>query len=210
MNENEEKFREWKESTRREALEKEVKRLKEENEKITTLLKKIRTGLIITGLIILSSYALIFYFYLPPQTATNERTEPPSNPKEKQDSTFTTNKRKPSETASMRQLKILAPVSDTAIIKIPPDGLYFSIQTGAYLSKDLSPFEKNMISLHQDSSSGINQFTLGVFSAYEDAQIFRKEVEKLGFKDAYITAGKNGQRINLKEALNQRSQAKIQ
>jgi hypothetical protein len=100
-----------------------------------------------------------------------------------------------------KELNIISPLSDTIKLRIPENGIIFSIQIGAYLSHDLQRFNNNMISLHQYSSEYINQFTLGLFTNYTAALEFRDIVKQLGFSDAYVTALKNGKRINIDEAI---------
>jgi hypothetical protein len=97
--------------------------------------------------------------------------------------------------------KIINLSTDTIAFMIPEDGLFFSIQIGAFSGIDLNKFSNNMIALHQYSNGGINQFTLGIFADYDQAVIFRNLIKKIGFKDAYITAIQNGHRINIQEAL---------
>ncbi|PWE01159.1 hypothetical protein [Marinilabilia rubra] len=203
MTEHEKKFLKWKEDTRRTALENEVERLKEENQKKSESFKKLKISFITAGILIIASYAIIFFF-LGNKEMEGKQTSPASEARQTKNTTVSRKEKTSSPQTSTGQIKIIAPVRDTILLKIPSDGILFSVQIGAYLGKDLNEFNKNMLSLHQHSSSGINQFTLGIFPEYEQAKRFRKEVLTLGLKDAYIIAIKNGKRLNVEEALNQK------
>lgn len=200
MTEHEKRFRKWKEDTRREALEKEISRLKEENLKKHKSFKSLKTIFIITSILLITSFAVIFLVFNG-QKAEIKAQKTLSEVAIKKDSLSGDQQKKATKENNGGQIKIAAPVRDTAIVKIPQDGVFFSIQIGAYLGIDLSQYDENMISLHQNSSAGINQFTLGIFSDYKKAQSFQDEVLKLGFNDAYIIAIRDGKRLKTEEAL---------
>lgn len=84
---------------------------------------------------------------------------------------------------------------------VPDDGLIFSVQIGAYTGVDMKPFEVNMFSLRQYSYQTINQFTVGLFQNFQDAEIFRDIIVQMGFHDAFIIATLNGRRLPIQEAL---------
>lgn len=200
MTEHEKKFLKWKEDTRREALEMEVDRLNEENRRKHSSIKKLKTSFIMAGVILIATYAFLF-FELKDKGKELQTSGPQSISSLTEDSLFNDQGKNLPKNTENRQMKITAHVRDTVLLKIPPDGILFSVQIGAYLGKDLSEYDKNMISLHQNSASGINQFTLGVFPEYNDAKLFQDKVLRLGFNDTYITAMKNGKRINTQKAL---------
>ncbi|MCA1744784.1 MAG: hypothetical protein LC643_03555 [Bacteroidales bacterium] len=84
---------------------------------------------------------------------------------------------------------------------VPEDGLLFSIQIGAYTGVDMRPYEANMFSLRQYTYQTINQFTVGIFQNYKNAEAFRAIIQQMGFHDAFIIATLNGKRLPIQEAL---------
>ncbi len=192
VTENEKELKKWKENTRLEALENEVNRLKWLNSLKLAKIKKLTIALYATIAFFIASLATSFWLLSSPKEET------PS-----ESAIQLPNKQNATETAPIkrnRELNIISPISDTIKFRIPENGIIFSIQIGAYLNHDLQKFSDNMVTLHQYSSENINQFTLGLFTSYTEAMEFRNLVKQLGFSDAYVTALKNGRRINIQEA----------
>lgn len=192
VTENENALKQWKEETRREALENEVHRLKAHTINQAVKIRRIKIALWAALAVLIVSMSAIWILSSenekPQRATTNQATD-----KE--------NKAGLSTSEKNRELNIISPMSDTIKFRIPENGIIFSIQIGAYLSHDLQRFNDNMISLHQYSSENINQFTLGLFTNYTEALEFRDIVKQLGFTDAYVTAIKNGERIKVRDGL---------
>lgn len=81
------------------------------------------------------------------------------------------------------------------------DGIIFAVQIGAYTGLDISKYENNLLGLKQDSFEGINQFTLGEFTEFEEAEQFLEIVKQLGMQQAFIMSFKDGRRIHIQSAL---------
>jgi hypothetical protein len=191
VTENEKALKKWKEETRREALGNEVERLKSLTAGQAVKIRRITIALFAAIAILIASLSTIWAL-----SPLDEKSQPTTANKAEEESS--------TETPPLQQnkeLNIISPLSDTIKLRIPENGIIFSIQIGAYLSHDLQRFNNNMISLHQYSSENINQFTLGLFTNYTAALEFRDIVKQLGFSDAYVTALKNGKRINIDEAI---------
>ena len=95
-------------------------------------------------------------------------------------------------------------VYNTHKAALPKDGyngVLFAIQIGAYKDLDLSEYKDNLLGLKQDTYDSINQFTLGEFIKYEEAQKFLNIMQQMGFSQAHIMAFKNGYRIRMDHAL---------
>jgi len=191
VTENENALKQWKEETRKEALENEVKRLKTHTTIQAIRIRRIKLALLATIALLVVSLGTIWIL-----SSENEkpRAETVNHSPDKENST------KHSPSVQTRELNIISPISDTIKFRVPENGIIFSIQIGAYLSHDLQKFNDNMISLHQYSAENINQFTLGLFTNYTEALEFKDMVKQLGFTDAYITALKNGKRIKVQDA----------
>ena len=194
VTENENAFKKWKEETRREALENEVDRLKTQTTEQASMIKKMRYALV--GLTVLFLVALIGVFSLLSSSSKAPNTIEPSVQK----------KENPTVPNQEKELIVISPVSDTIKFKVPENGIIYSIQIGAYLGRDLQKFNNNMLTLQQHSGENINQFTLGLFTSYTEALEFREIVNEMGFKDAYVTALKNGKRIQINEAIQAENQ----
>ncbi len=87
------------------------------------------------------------------------------------------------------------------------NGIVFKLQIGVF-SKKLSP---DMLRTYENyagtkkiifttNNKGLFIYTIGNFSNFEDAGAFNVELKGYGFKDAFVVAYKNGQRIPLSEA----------
>ncbi|MGQ1890007.1 hypothetical protein ACT29H_06155 [Thermophagus sp. OGC60D27] len=201
MSDHEEAFKQWKEETRREALEKELSRLQKENITKNRYLKKMKTGLFsVTALLILSCI-----FILTQYNPSNPRQKPHEKAKLNQEKITHKTPLGSELSSNIDQLILITPVSDTIRFRIPDDGIFFSVQVGAYMGIDMDKFKQNMVSLRQIDYDDINQFTLGIFTSYEEAVEFRDLVKQIGFQEAYITAMQGEKRINIREALQQRT-----
>jgi len=83
-------------------------------------------------------------------------------------------------------------------------GLIFKVQIGAYKGRNLSNIleDKNSQGVFEQEKSGeINTYTLRHFRDYWKANQFKKELRAMGIKDAWIVALKNGERVVLKEVI---------
>jgi hypothetical protein len=85
-----------------------------------------------------------------------------------------------------------------------PDGLIFKVQIGAFKNPlppehftGLSPMTAEKL------ANGITRYTVGIFREIDEARIARKQVQNVGYQDAFIIAYMNGKRISLNQALQQ-------
>jgi len=76
-------------------------------------------------------------------------------------------------------------------------GLVFAVQLGAYRNFSLTTPKKG---ISTDSNDGMNKYLLGAFANLRLAEAFKKEVQVMGIKDAWIVAFHNGKRITLEQA----------
>ncbi|MFW5890445.1 MAG: hypothetical protein ACOCTO_03505 [Marinilabiliaceae bacterium] len=207
MTDHESTFNQWKEETRREALEKEVHRLHHVTKKQERKVRKLRRTLVLVILAAVVSLAALFFFALEDQQTSGAQFRASISRKDTAQLPQPEPEKEPARSDSPKNqpLKVMTPDSDTVEFFMPEDGIFFSVQIGAYLGIDLDKFRSNMISLHQDNSSAINQFTLGIFPTYQEANVFKKAVKNLGFEEAHIVAFQDGDRIKVKDALTLRN-----
>lgn len=81
-------------------------------------------------------------------------------------------------------------------------GVVFKVQIGAFNNKDLSDyFANNEIFGGETAEDGTQKITLGLFRDYWRADTFKKYLREMGVKDAWITPFRDGQRVPIKEVL---------
>ncbi|MEO1435907.1 MAG: hypothetical protein AAFV80_10250 [Bacteroidota bacterium] len=74
-------------------------------------------------------------------------------------------------------------------------GIFFEVQIGAFEYFDLRAYLEDFVRLKEVDEAGMYKYVLGRFRSYEDAKAFRKDVQNMGVKDAFIVALVDGQRI---------------
>jgi|GEM_PF-2346276 len=81
--------------------------------------------------------------------------------------------------------------------EVPREGVFFSIQIGAFNQSTISEvFKNNTVELKVETDpSGFKKYMLGGYTSYEDAAASRKKLRQMGAKDAWIVAYKNGGRV---------------
>lgn len=90
------------------------------------------------------------------------------------------------------------------------DKVIFSIQISTYRNVSLEEFREKMVNIGQYTFEDLKQFTLGEFESYTDATEFLKRVRKIGLPDAFIVATYNDQRIPIPEAINKSNDQRLE
>jgi hypothetical protein len=80
------------------------------------------------------------------------------------------------------------------------DELVYAVQIGAFESIDLSMYSENFVNFRQIKSGGYNKYALGNFETLNEAKKFRRELVRLGFRNAFIASYQNGERLQIEEA----------
>lgn len=80
------------------------------------------------------------------------------------------------------------------------DQVIYAVQIGAFEDKDLSLYSDKFVNFREIKSQGFNKYALGNFETLEEAKRFRREMVKLGFRNAFIASYQNDQRIKIEEA----------
>lgn len=81
-----------------------------------------------------------------------------------------------------------------------PDLLYM-VQIGAFKSFALNSYYKEKDAINENTESGYKKYSLGSFTKYSDALKFKREVKRLGFREAFLVATYKNKRIDVKEAI---------
>lgn len=80
-------------------------------------------------------------------------------------------------------------------------GVVFRVQIGAFKNKDLAKYFDQNGSFDGEVDNSMQQYTLGTFQDYWEADKFKKYLRAMGVKDAWIVAYKDEQRVPLKDVL---------
>lgn len=80
-------------------------------------------------------------------------------------------------------------------------GLVYKVQIGAFVHFDIRSYLKDTgENFEGETQDGMNKYTMGNFREYDVAEAFKKDVQKLGIKDAWIVPYIDGTRVTMAEA----------
>lgn len=100
------------------------------------------------------------------------------------------------------QVSVTNSSSATGNKTVQNSSILYKVQIGAFRNKDLKKYLDNHPNFSGDTDSdGTRKYTLGAFTDYWEADRFKKYLREMGVKDAWIVAYKNGERIPIKDAL---------
>ena len=81
-------------------------------------------------------------------------------------------------------------------------GVVFKVQIGVFRNKDLSKYlDKGENFSGEMDDKGLRKYSLGIFRDYWEADTFKKYLREMGVKDAWIVSFRDGQRVPIKEVL---------
>jgi len=80
------------------------------------------------------------------------------------------------------------------------DKVVYAVQIGAFEERNLSLYSDNFVNFKEIKSGGFNKYALGNFETLNEAKKFRRELVKLGFRNAFIGSYQNGKRVKIEEA----------
>lgn len=81
-------------------------------------------------------------------------------------------------------------------------GVVFKVQVGAFRSFDIRKYFDNHKNFSGEvDADGTMKYTLGIFKEYWEADKFKKYLRDMGVKGAWVVAFKDGQRVDIKDAL---------
>lgn len=79
-------------------------------------------------------------------------------------------------------------------------GLVFKVQIGAFVHFDMNQYLKETSNFEGESSDNYNKYVLGAFRDLEVAEAFKKDIARIGVKDAWIVPYVDGVRVEMAEA----------
>lgn len=79
--------------------------------------------------------------------------------------------------------------------------LVYAVQIGAYRNEimDLSMYSDKFVNFKEIKSQPFNKYAIGNFATLEEAQQFRKQIVRLGLKNAFIASYQNGERLKIEK-----------
>jgi len=84
-------------------------------------------------------------------------------------------------------------------------GIVFKVQIGAFKNKNLTKYFDNNPNLGGEAAekdpNNPYRITIGIFRDYWEADTFKKYMRDMGVKDAWIVPYKDGQRVEIKDVL---------
>lgn len=80
-------------------------------------------------------------------------------------------------------------------------GLIYRVQCGAFVHFDINQYLKDTgENFEGETKDGMNKYTMGKFKDSNVADLFKKDVQKMGIKDAWVVPYIDGQRVTHEEA----------
>ena len=178
-----------KEELRKEALSKEVLRLRNFSYRQHEKNKRLRLLLIVVSLLLAVS---VVYFFSYDTGKTDELLQQQFDQLLRENSLLTQKYEELKNSVSSAN-NIAEPVS-----KEPE--LFYYVQIGAYKNLDFSEFKENLREIGQIQTYGLNRVVLGEFKDYKKAEKFLLELQIIGFEDAYVIAFHDGKVIPIPDA----------
>jgi hypothetical protein len=83
----------------------------------------------------------------------------------------------------------------------PMQGLVYRVQVGAYERLGIANHASSDPAYNVEQQGRVKKYQLGYFRSSNDARLFRDDLRKLGLRDAFVVAFKDGRRIEIREAL---------
>lgn len=80
-------------------------------------------------------------------------------------------------------------------------GYAFRVQLGAFRKFDIKGKLGNDDAMQGENVDGMDKYTVGMFTNFAEAEAFKNDIRRMGMRDAFIVAYKDGVRIPVNEAI---------
>ena len=174
-----------------ESLAEEYRNLSRKNTTLRRGRKQLSTGLILlVSLLLLAIGYIVYIEYFPPLFGRWPRLQAQSA------SLTRENEQLRAELDSMNRVNGL-------LLELSPyyTGVFFEVQIGAFEYFDLTDYKEDLVKMNIDKTDQVDQYTLGKFRDLDRALAFRKDIQRMGIKDAFVIAKVDGKRVTVSEAL---------
>lgn len=108
------------------------------------------------------------------------------------------------------QKQAVAKEENSKATNVSSKGVVFKVQIGAFKNKNLEKYMRNNSNFSGEvDKDGTKKYTLGYFRDYWEADTFKKYLREMGVKDAWIVPYRDGDRVALKDVLEEQQLKKI-
>ena len=83
------------------------------------------------------------------------------------------------------------------------EGVYFKVQIGAFREREVSENLEESVNLDVEETDGLQEIVVGQFRDYYMADSLQNQLRAMGVSDAWIVPYRDGQRVPLKEVLDE-------
>ena len=176
---------------RMESLAEEYRNLSRRNTTLRRGRKQLSVGLLLLiGLLLLAIGYIIYIEFFTPFFGRWPQVQAQNNALQQK------NEQLRSELDSMNRVNGL-------LLELSPyyTGVFFEVQIGAFEYFDLADYKDDLVKMNIDKTEQVDQYTLGKFRDLDRALAFRKDIQRMGIKDAFVIAKVDGNRVTVQEAL---------
>jgi hypothetical protein len=79
-------------------------------------------------------------------------------------------------------------------------GVWYEVQIGAFKDFNLDQYRDSLVNMKIDVNS-LKRLTLGSFDKYVQANKFKKDIRRMGIRDAFIIGKIDGERVKIRQAI---------
>ena len=100
--------------------------------------------------------------------------------------------------------KVAQLIKDNEILSENNDsaaGVFFEVQIGNFKNFNLDAYLSELQALRQEKTGNSSRLCLGRFRSFSKATLFEKDIEKMGFPEAFLIGRIDGKLVNYQEAL---------
>jgi hypothetical protein len=174
-----------------ESLAEEYRNLSRRNTTLRRGRKQLSVGLLLLiGLLLLAVGYIVYIEFFPPLFGRWPQIQTQNTTLQQE------NEQLRSELDSMNRVNGL-------LLELSPyyTGVFFEVQIGAFENFDLADYKDDLVKMNIDKTEQVDQYTLGKFRDLDRALAFRKDIQRMGIKDAFVIAKVDGNRVTVQEAL---------
>jgi hypothetical protein len=99
-----------------------------------------------------------------------------------------------SSVTQLDSLKNIIATSQSLFTKTTTGEVYY-VQIGAFRNIDFTKYESNLVNMFVEVADGMNKLIIGGFLNFDDACSFKKDIVRIGIKDAFIVKKVDGVRV---------------
>ncbi len=102
--------------------------------------------------------------------------------------------------AEKERLKTAYEAQKQVVTKNVEPGLVYKVQIGAFKYFDINKYLRDNENFKGETQDGLNKYVIGKFKDYEVATAFKKDIRRMGIRDAWVVPYIDGVRVTMAEA----------